>query len=122
MGIPLVREKLAILGGNPGMGVGNGIGHDVDGEMMKSYYPGMIARSATGAAVSHFEEAYYFDPDYNRAEREGSSRPSHFPAMRSSSIWCAEHSELTGRMPYYRELHRPQGRDMSQGGNTGNSL
>ena len=78
-GIPYICEKLVILGGHPGLGIGNGIDQEVADVVMKSHYPRMVARRALGAAISHYEECLYdleHFPDVGRGGGEHSSGAS----------------------------------------------
>ena len=79
MRTPYICEKLVILGGRPGLGIDNGIGHEVADIMMKSYYHRMIARHALGAVLPHYAEGLYAVDLFPDVGRAGSIRASQFP-------------------------------------------
>ena len=56
---PYIFGELAILGGDPCLGFGNGIDHELAALTKNAYFPSTIARRALGAVVSHYEEGLY---------------------------------------------------------------
>ena len=74
MRIPYICEKLAILGGHPGLGAENSIGHELSGSMMRSYYPRGVARRALAGVLSHYEEGLRVPDFFPNLGRAGSTR------------------------------------------------